>query len=102
MIIFLLDITLKSLRASEKSLSINFYPRSPPAEWTYSLSYVLSSDSDTTPLKKSKKSPPKPLSADKKVGTGGIRKSKRLLEKDLNVTKTGRVFFFDLNYFSLF
>ena len=88
-LVFLLDITLKSLRASERSLPM-FFSRSPPAEWTYSYSYILSSDSEDTPLRNQKKEV-KPLSADKKVGTGGVRKSKRLLEKELNVTKTGRM-----------
>ena len=87
--IVFLDITLKSLRASERSLPMFYYPRSPPAEWTYSYSYILSSDSEDTPLRKKKDE--KPLSADKRVGTGGVRKSKRLLEKDLNLTKTGRI-----------
>ena len=87
--IFLLDITLQSLRASEKSLPCFNYSKSPPAEWTYSFSYILSSDSETTPIR-SKKNEDKPPSADKMVGTGGVRKSKRLLEKDLNITKTGR------------
>ena len=101
-LVFLLDISLNLLRASERSLPM-FYSRSPPAEWTYTYSYILSSDSEDTPLRNQKKKE-KPLSADKKVGTGGVRKSKRLLEKELNVTKTGRMkltlcFFFISNFF---
>ena len=83
-----LDISLMSLRASEKSMPF-YYSRSPPAEWTFQYSYILSSDDDDTP-KRAKKDDNTPSSVNKSVGTSGTRKSKRLLEKELNQTKTGK------------
>ena len=85
-----LDISLASLRDSEKSIELPFSLRySPVPAWIKELSYVLSTDEDTPKPKKSAKKRKMPDSCEKGVGTSGSRKSKRLLEQQLTATKSG-------------
>ena len=85
-----LDISLASLRDSEKSIELPFSLRySPVPAWIKELSYVLSTDEDTPKPKKSAKKRKMPDSCEKGVGTSGSRKSKRLLEQQLTASKSG-------------
>ena len=70
-----LDISLASLRESEKSVEIHTLRFSPVPQWIKDLSYVLSTDDEKTPMvKKSGKKRKQPDSCEKGVGTSGILK----------------------------
>ena len=87
-----LDISLASLRDSEKSVELPFSLRySPCPQWIQDLSYILSSstEDDRTPSAKKINKRKLPESAEKSVGTSGSRKSKRILEQHLSMTKSG-------------
>ena len=91
-----LDISLASLRESEKSVEIAFSLRySPVPDWIRDLSYVLSSteEDDTPKANKNSKKRKAPASAEKAVGTSGSRKSKRILEQQLTASKSGKLLF---------
>ena len=82
-----LEISLSSIRNSghHVSFSMSF---SPVPEWISSLSYILSSPSEPrTPNDASVKK--RPRSADKGVGTSGVRRSDRILQKLLQESKSG-------------
>ena len=86
-----LDISLASLRESEKSVEIHTLRFSPVPQWIKDLSYVLSTDDEKTPMvKKSGKKRKQPDSCEKGVGTSGSRKSKRIMNQHLSASKSGK------------